>query len=157
MQKDSPITIELPTLPKGDGFDNGIAEDVADRLTRLMQRALAEGRYSERESFVAENMLSEDFEMLDWDADVFACTLGQMLAMLKRYGVKLDEPNIKISSQGVAVDQEYFWDEDMTKCQRGTKYQLLGQNGLPEHRVYNGDPWWIAHAPLPKRRPKVSP
>ena len=149
---DSKTTIELPTVPTSEGFENGICEDVDDRLRRLMERALTEGRHSERESFVAENMLSENFEMLDWDADVFACTLGQMLAMLKRYGVRLDEPNTKISSQGVAVDQNYFWDEDMSRCQRGVKYQLLGKGGMPEYKVYDGDPFWVAYALLPKRR-----
>ena len=61
-------------------------------------------------------------------------------------------PNTKISSQGVAVDQNYFWDEDMSRCQRGVKYQLLGKGGMPEYKVYDGDPFWVAYALLPKRR-----
>ena len=65
---------------------------------------------------------------------------------------KPTSPNVKISSQGVAVDQNYFWDEDMSRCQRGVKYQLLGKGGMPEYKVYDGDPFWIAHALLPKRR-----
>ena len=62
------------------------------------------------------------------------------------------QPNTKISSQGVAVDQNYFWDEDMSRCQRGVKYQLLGKGGMPEYKVYDGDPFWVAYALLPKRR-----
>ena len=52
----------------------------------------------------------------------------------------------------MAVDQNYFWDEDMSRCQRGVKYQLLGKGGMPEYKVYDGDPFWVAYALLPKRR-----
>ena len=62
-------------------------------------------------------------------------------------------PAVAISRYSVAVDQDYFWNEDMGTCQKGVKYQLLGRGGLPEYRVYDGDPFWVAHAPLPKRRP----
>ena len=62
-------------------------------------------------------------------------------------------PAVTISRYSVAVDQDYFWNEDMSTCRKGGKYQLLGRGGLPEYRVYDGDPFWVAYAPLPKRRP----
>ena len=65
--------------------------------------------------------------------------------------------NVKINSEGtVAVDQTYFWNEDMGTCPRGVKCQLLGAGGVASYAVYNGkDPFWVAWAPLPKRRPAV--
>ena len=62
------------------------------------------------------------------------------------------ETSIKISSQKVAVDQDYFWNEDMSQCQRGVKYQLMGAGGLPQYREYDGDPFWVKWAALPKHR-----
>lgn len=61
-------------------------------------------------------------------------------------------PNIKISSQGVAVDQAYFWNYDMDKCPQG-KVQLLGKGGIPAYgyKAQGGD-FWQAWAPLPKTR-----
>lgn len=63
--------------------------------------------------------------------------------------------NVKINSEGtVAVDQNYYWDEDMSQCPRNVKCQLLSIGGVASYATYNGkDPFWIAWAPLPKRRP----
>ena len=55
--------------------------------------------------------------------------------------------------QTVAVSTDVFWNEDMSACPR-VKVQLLGAGGLPEYRVYNGDPFWVGWYPVPKRRPK---
>lgn len=61
-------------------------------------------------------------------------------------------PNVKISSQGVAVDQDYFWNYDMDKCPQG-KVQLLGNGGIPAYGYKaQGGAFWQAWAPLPKTR-----
>ena len=62
--------------------------------------------------------------------------------------------NVEINSEGtVAVDQNYYWNEDMSKCPVAVKVQLLGAGGVAQYATYNGkDPFWIAWAPLPKRR-----
>lgn len=62
--------------------------------------------------------------------------------------------NVKLNSdRTVAVDQTYYWNEDMSLCPRGVKCQLLGQGGVAQYATYNGkDPFWVAWAPLPKRR-----
>lgn len=55
--------------------------------------------------------------------------------------------------KSVAVSNEVFWEEDMTKCPCGVKCQLLGRGGVAIYGQYNGvDPFWIGWAPLPKRR-----
>lgn len=54
----------------------------------------------------------------------------------------------------VAVATDVFWNEDMTSCPRGTKCQLLGEGGVATYGVYNGDPFWVGWAPVPKRRRK---
>lgn len=59
------------------------------------------------------------------------------------------------ADQTVAVATDVFWNEDMATAPRGTKCQLLGAGGVATYGVYNGDPFWQAWAPLPKRRRKV--
>ena len=59
------------------------------------------------------------------------------------------------ADQTVAVATDVFWNEDMATTPRGTKCQLLGAGGVATYGVYNGDPFWQAWAPLPKRRRKV--
>ena len=55
----------------------------------------------------------------------------------------------------VAVATDYFWNDDMTECPRGVKVQLLGKSGVAVYGQWNGtDDFWVAWAPLPKRRPK---
>ena len=51
--------------------------------------------------------------------------------------------NVKINSEGtVAVDQDYYWNEDMSTCPRGVKCQLLGAGGVASYAVHNGkDPF----------------
>lgn len=63
--------------------------------------------------------------------------------------------NVKLNSdRTVAVDQTYYWDEDMGTCPRNVKCQLLSAGGVASYASYNGtDPFWVAWAPLPKRRP----
>lgn len=62
----------------------------------------------------------------------------------------------KINSAGtVAVDPTYFWNDNMAQCPRGVKVQLLGKSGVAVYGQWNGaDAFWVAWAPLPKRRPK---
>lgn len=64
------------------------------------------------------------------------------------------DPNIKISSQGVAVDQDYFWNYDMDTCPNG-KVQLLSKYGLPSYgqRSFYVHDFIVAWAPLPKAKP----
>lgn len=65
--------------------------------------------------------------------------------------------NVKLNSdRTVAVDQTYYWNEDMSTCPIAVKVQLLGAGGVASYATYNGkDPFWIAWAPLPKRRPSA--
>ena len=60
--------------------------------------------------------------------------------------------NIEISTRhNVAVDQNYFWNMDMTACPLHTKVQLYGKGGLPQYGYYDGkNPFWVGWAPLPK-------
>ena len=54
----------------------------------------------------------------------------------------------------VAVDPTYFWNDNMAECPRGVKVQLLGKSGVAVYGQWNGaDDFWVAWAPLPKRRP----
>lgn len=57
------------------------------------------------------------------------------------------------SAHTAAVDQTYFWNENMADCPLGVKVQLLGAGGVAVYAHYHGDPFWEAWAPLPKRRP----
>ena len=55
----------------------------------------------------------------------------------------------------VAVSNEVYWNEDMTKCPTGVKVQLLGKGGVAVYAQYQtADQWWVGWAPLPKRRPR---
>lgn len=67
--------------------------------------------------------------------------------------LKAPDPGHKLNAdQTVAVATDVFWNEDMTTAPRGTKCQLLGAGGVATYGVYNGDPFWQAWCPLPKRR-----
>ena len=62
--------------------------------------------------------------------------------------------DVKISSQNVAVDQNYYWNSDMRTCPLHTKVQLLGRGNLPAYGMYDGkNPFWVQWAPLPKIKP----
>ena len=64
-------------------------------------------------------------------------------------------PGHKLNAdQTVTVATDVFWNEDMATAPRGTKCQLLGVGGVATYGAYNGDPFWIGWAPLPKRRRK---
>lgn len=56
------------------------------------------------------------------------------------------------TDQTVAVATDVFWNEDMSQAPRGCKIQLLGAGGVAYYDTYNGDPFWQAWCPLPKRR-----
>lgn len=61
--------------------------------------------------------------------------------------------NIRVKPGVVAVDHDYFWNEDMGSCPIGCKVQLLGEGGVAIYAKYNGkDQFWKAWAPLPKFR-----
>lgn len=55
-------------------------------------------------------------------------------------------------AESVAVDLDYYWNEDMTSCPRGVKVQLLGMGGLATHGIYNGAAFWVGWTPLPRKR-----
>lgn len=58
----------------------------------------------------------------------------------------------KLTDDGsTAVALDYFWQDDMSKCPPA-KVQLLGEGGVAVYGQYNGDPFWRAWAPCPKRR-----
>ena len=69
-------------------------------------------------------------------------------------GAKITETHQLNRDRTVAVATDVFWNEDMNTCPRGTKCQLLGVGGVATYGVYNGDPFWVAWCPLPKRREK---
>lgn len=52
----------------------------------------------------------------------------------------------------VAVSNFEFWQDDMNTCPRSVKVQLLGQGGVAHYGTYNGDKFWVAWAPLPRRK-----
>lgn len=60
--------------------------ELEEKLAKLEARADAEPKRTEDECFVAEHMLQLDFEMLDDNGDVYGCTLGQVLALLRARG-----------------------------------------------------------------------
>lgn len=58
----------------------------------------------------------------------------------------------KLTDDGsTAVALDYFWQDDMSKCPPA-KVQLLGEGGVAVYGQYNGEPFWRAWAPCPKRR-----
>jgi hypothetical protein len=63
-----------------------------------------------------------------------------------------ESPHKLNTDRTVAVATDYFWNEDMGTCPRGAKTQLLGVGGVATYGNYNGDAFWVAWAPLPKRR-----
>lgn len=85
-----------------------------------------------------------------------ALGLRQEHTMLPDTLISADPPAHKLNAdQTVAVATDVFWNEDMATAPRGTKCQLLSAGGVATYGVYNGDPFWQAWAPLPKRRRKV--
>lgn len=52
----------------------------------------------------------------------------------------------------VAVADDYYTRTDMENCPRGVKVYLVGQGGVGTLANYDGDPWWVEWAALPKRR-----
>lgn len=228
---------------------NMMRNQVGVKIAKLEAKADAEYPHTEDECYVAEHMGQLDFEMLNDNGDVYACTLGQVLTLLRArgggierissraipdeedgyieafynigkllgIGAGVDTPehvfktrmvprlkellelericktrvikvnaqnnmgvsmeaaaalmsamkqqptlrpeweglptNVKMSSQGVAVDQNYFWNYDMGNCPDG-KVQLLTKSGLPHYgRQVEAPGFFIAWAPLPKTRP----
>lgn len=65
----------------------------------------------------------------------------------------LDDPGHTLNSaKTVAVSTTQYW-EDMDSCPRGVKVQLLGAGGVAAYGMWDGrNPFWVAWAPLPKRR-----
>ena len=62
-------------------------------------------------------------------------------------------PAFKLNAEGsVAVSTEVYWNEDMRQCPRGSKCQLLGAGGVAVYGSYDGAPFWVGWAPVPKRR-----
>lgn len=138
---------------------NMMRNQVGVKIAKLEAKADAEYPHTEDECYVAEHMGQLDFEMLNDNGDVYACTLGQVLSLLRARGggierLSTDRRNIKMSSQGVAVDQDYYWNDDMATCPDG-KVQLLTKSGLPHYgRQVEAPGFFVAWAPLPKKRDK---
>lgn len=64
--------------------------------------------------------------------------------------VEKGQRNVKITSSGAAVDQDYPWNYDMAACPEG-KVQLLSIGGLPTHGKKSDSPgFYRAWAPMPK-------
>ncbi len=63
--------------------------------------------------------------------------------------------DVKISSNKVAVDQNYYW-SPMSTCPTNVKVQLLNAGKVAVYGTYDGkNPEWKGWAPLPKERPNV--
>lgn len=54
--------------------------------------------------------------------------------------------------KSVAVATDYYTSPEMNNCPRGAKVILIGKGGVATISIYDGDPFWIEWAPLPKRR-----
>jgi hypothetical protein len=63
-----------------------IDDELVDTIAKLSSLAANEPEYNEAECFVFEHALQLGFEMVDDDGDVLACTLGQLLALLRARG-----------------------------------------------------------------------
>lgn len=53
--------------------------------------------------------------------------------------------------KSVAVATDYYTNPDMSQCPRGVKLILIGKGGVGTIAIYDGDPFWIEWAPMPKR------
>lgn len=61
---------------------------------------------------------------------------------------------MKISSQNVGVDQNYFWRPITAATPRGVKFQVINREaGLPQYGVVSS--WYTHYAPLPKFKPST--
>lgn len=61
--------------------------------------------------------------------------------------------DVKISSNKVAVDQNYYW-SPMSTCPLNVKVQLLNAGKVAVYGTYDGkNKEWLGWAPLPKTRP----
>lgn len=56
----------------------------------------------------------------------------------------------KNSTGSVAVSDSYAYNKDMTTCPRSVKLILLGAGGVATLGTYDGDPFWVGWAALPK-------
>lgn len=54
--------------------------------------------------------------------------------------------------KSVAVATDYYTSPEMAQCPRGAKCILIGKGGVATISIYDGDPFWVEWAPLPKRR-----
>lgn len=62
-------------------------------------------------------------------------------------------PAFHMNSTGdVAVADDYFTRDDMENCPKNTKVYLVGAGGVGTLAHYDGDPFWVEWAPLPKRK-----
>lgn len=77
--------------------------------------------------------------------------ITEMLITELRAMPPLTQPNIRMSNRGMVVDQNYFWNYDMSTCPNG-KCQLLSVGGWPTYgKLSEAEPgFYKAWAPLPK-------
>jgi hypothetical protein len=96
----------LPDGPRAEG--NGIHTYLVHQL------ALGDvGKdYSEDECFVADAVHQFGFETLDDDATVYGCTLGQLVELMRAYGVTIAKPGEpRLCQHGVEIIQGKRCDE----------------------------------------------
>lgn len=93
-----------------------------------------------------------DFPGRPWtperDNDTAAMDVAELLVMLA--DPQLEQPALNRDAT-VAVSPTYTYNEDMSQAPRGVKLILLGQGGVAQLGEYNGDPFWIGWAALPRR------
>jgi hypothetical protein len=64
-----------------------------------------------------------------------------------------EQPAFHMNSTGdVAVADDYFTRDDFENCPKNTKVYLIGAGGVGTLAHYDGDPFWVEWAPLPKRK-----
>lgn len=60
--------------------------------------------------------------------------------------------SVKVNTDKVAVDQDYYW-QPMETCPTNAKVQLLNEGGVAVYGTYDGkNKAWQGWAPLPKKR-----
>ncbi|MNK49886.1 hypothetical protein D3C87_687520 [compost metagenome] len=67
-----------------------IKPEYSNKIIRLERRAADERNLTEDEHFLIEHALELDFEMITDDANVFACTNAQLIALVRARGGQIE-------------------------------------------------------------------
>lgn len=78
-----------PILRFGEA-DHACTPEQENRIRSLNRRADDERKLNEEECFVIEHALNLDFEMINDDGTVLACTQAQLIALLRARGGQIE-------------------------------------------------------------------